>query len=365
MTLGMEELAFLLPEHLSATRPAEARGLARDQVRLLVADGGTITHARFRELPAHLRPGDLVVVNNSAMINGAVDVRYHGEPAVLHFSTGLDDGGWVVEVRDPAGVPWRGRTVEPGGRLDLPAGRRAMLRDRWLSGSNRLWVVDVTDEDAAARAESGDVGREPRGRPTDVPALLARYGRPITYSYVAQRWSADYYRTVFGLLPGSAEMPSASRPFTESLVTELIAGGVGFAPITLHCGVSSPEAAEPPSPERFAVPEMTARLVNATRAAGGRVVAVGTTVTRALESACGPDGSVRAAAGWTDLVLDGSRPARAVDGLVTGWHAPGASHLLLLESVAGPRVVREAYRAALESGYLWHEFGDSALLLRD
>ncbi|MEU6581120.1 S-adenosylmethionine:tRNA ribosyltransferase-isomerase [Nocardia sp. NPDC046763] len=348
MTLGLEELAFTLPDELSATSPPEARGLARDEVRMLVSDAGTVTHARFRELPTFLRAGDLVVVNNSAMLSAAVDARYGDAAAVLHFSTWLDDGRRVVELRDPAGVPWRGRALKPGARITLPDDHTAIVRTRWLPGSDRLWTADI---EAGAGA--------------DVRALLARYGRPISYSYLAGRWSAAYYRTVFGFEPGSAEMPSAGRPFTEALVTELVAGGVGFAPITLHTGVSSPESGEPPSPERFAVPEMTARLVNATHAAGGRVVAVGTTVTRALETATAADGLVRPMAGWTELVLDGDRPARAVDGLITGWHAPGASHLHLLESVAGGAVVREAYRVALDSGYLWHEFGDSALLFRN
>ncbi|MFE2995517.1 S-adenosylmethionine:tRNA ribosyltransferase-isomerase [Nocardia sp. NPDC059246] len=376
MTLGMEELAFTLPGELSATSPPEARGLARDEVRMLVCDAGTVTHARFRELPRFLRAGDLVVVNNSAMLSAAVDARYGDAAAVLHFSTWLDDGRWVVELRDPAGVPWRGRALKPGARITLPAGHLATVRTRWLRGGDRLWAADVqaaSDHDAVGNpAAVGDRGAAAAGHGdgveragADVRALLARYGRPISYSYLTGRWSAAYYRTVFGLEPGSAEMPSAGRPFTEALVTELVAGGVGFVPITLHTGVSSPESGEPPSPERFAVPEMTARLVNATHAAGGRVVAVGTTVTRALETATAADGLVRPMAGWTELVLDGDRPARAVDGLITGWHAPGASHLHLLESVAGGAVVREAYRVALDSGYLWHEFGDSALLFRN
>lgn len=343
MTLGTDTVEFRLPADRSATSPPEARGLARDEVRLMVCDAGTVTHARFRELGSYLRPGDLVVVNNSAMLSAALDVTVRGAAAVLHFSTWLDDGRWVVEVRDPRGTPWVGQALEPGVRVALPDGRAAVLREPWLPGGTRLWVAEVD---------------------TEVRSLLAAYGRPITYSYVPQRWSASYYRTVFGIEPGSAEMPSAGRPFTDALVTELVAGGVGLAPITLHTGVSSPETGEPPSPERFAVPEPTARLVNATHAAGGRVVAVGTTVTRALESATAATGLVRARAGWTDLVLDGDRPARAVDGLITGWHAPGASHLHLLESVAGAEVVREAYAAALDSGYLWHEFGDTALLFR-
>ncbi|MEU1427740.1 S-adenosylmethionine:tRNA ribosyltransferase-isomerase [Nocardia sp. NPDC005746] len=342
---------FVLPDELSAAAPPEARGLARDEVRLLVSDGPALTHARFRELPSFLRPGDLVVFNNSAMITAAVDAEYGGASAVLHFSTWLDNGGWVVELRDPAGVPWRGAAVEAGARLALPGGQVATMRAPWLPDGDRLWVAEV----AAV----------PGGIDIDVRTMLARHGRPITYSYVAERWSAFYYRTVFGTVPGSAEMPSAGRPFSEALVTGLIASGVGLAPITLHTGVSSPEAGEPPSPERFEVPEMTARLVEATRRAGGRVVAVGTTVTRALESAATVDGRVLPMAGWTDLVLSADRPARVVDGLITGWHAPGASHLHLLEAVAGGEVVREAYRAALDSGYLWHEFGDAALLFRN
>ncbi|GAB2446854.1 S-adenosylmethionine:tRNA ribosyltransferase-isomerase [Nocardia tengchongensis] len=355
VALGSAAIEFALPDELSATAPPEARGLTRDAVRLMVADGPALTHARFRELPSFLRPGDLVVVNNSAMITAAVDTEYGGEPAVLHFSTWLDDGGWVVEVRDPRGIPWRGAALKPGAYLPLPDGHVAVLRAPWLAGAGRLWIADV----------AASIGGAPEGSAADVRRLLARHGRPITYSYVAERWSASYYRTVFGIEPGSAEMASAGRPFTESLVTELVAGGVGFAPITLHTGVSSPETGEPPSPERFAVPEMTARLVNATHGAGGRVVAVGTTVTRALETAAGADGLVRPMAGWTELVLSADRPARVVDGLITGWHAPGASHLHLLESVVGAEVVGETYRVALESGYLWHEFGDAALLFRN
>jgi S-adenosylmethionine:tRNA ribosyltransferase-isomerase len=196
-----------------------------------------------------------------------------------------------------------------------------------------------------------------------VPLFLTRHGRPIRYSYVPRPWPLDEYQTVFAREPGSAEMPSAGRPFTTQVVTDLVTRGVVLAPIVLHTGVSSQEPGEPPQPERFRVPEATARLVNVTREAGGRVIAVGTTVTRALESAAGPDGSVRAGHGWTDLVLGPARPARAVTGLVTGWHAPGASHLALLTAVAGAGLVERAYAEAVRSGYRWHEFGDSCLLL--
>src|SRR5205823_9431625 len=171
------------------------------------------------------------------------------------------------------------------------------------------------------------------------------------------------YQSVFARSPGSAEMPSAGRPFTPELVTDLVVAGVVIAPITLHAGVASLEAGEPPLPERFTVPEPTAQLVNLTRAEGRRVVAVGTTCTRALESAADAGGTVRPRHGWTDLVLGTGHPARIVNGLVTGWHDPEASHLALLEAVAGKELVRAAYLEAEKAGYLWHEFGDSCLLL--
>jgi S-adenosylmethionine:tRNA ribosyltransferase-isomerase len=191
-------------------------------------------------------------------------------------------------------------------------------------------------------------------------------GRPIRYPYVAGRWPLAAYRTIFARSDGafgSAEMPSAGRPFSPAVLAGLRARDIGLAEVVLHTGVSSLEAGETPLPERFRVPPATAAAVNATRARGGRVVAVGTTVTRALETVAGPDGTVRAGSGWTDLVLGPDRPARTVTGLVTGWHEPQASHLLLLEAVAGRRLVRRAYAAALEQRYLWHEFGDSCLLL--
>ena len=179
---------------------------------------------------------------------------------------------------------------------------------------------------------------------------LARHGRPIRYAYVPQPAPLAEYQTVFAREPGSAEMPSAGRPFTTGLITELVTRGIGVVPITLHTGVSSQDVGEPPQPERFAVPPATARAVESTRSAGRRVVAVGTTVTRALESALDPDGRVVARRGWTDLVLGPQRPARVVTGLVTGWHAPGASHLHLLEAVAGAGLVERAYAEALRTG---------------
>jgi S-adenosylmethionine:tRNA ribosyltransferase-isomerase len=329
--------AFTLPEELAATRPPERR----DQVRMLVARPDGVAHAQFADLGAFLAPGDLVVVNTSATIAAAVDgTRRDGRIATVHFSTALDDGTWLVEVRPAQNARGPVPDASAGERIALPAGVIVTLQE----SRGRLW-----------RARVGVEG--------NVLDYLARHGRPVTYAYVKGRWPLDAYQTVFARDPGSAEMPSAGRPFTSDLVTKLVTAGVTVAPITLHTGVSSLEEGEPPLPERYRVPRATARLVNLTRASGGRIVAVGTTVTRALETVAHVDGWVGPRSGWTDLVLGPDRPARVVDGLITGWHAPGASHLRLLEAVAGTDLVAAAYQEALRHRYLWHEFGDSCLLL--
>ncbi|MFB7232610.1 S-adenosylmethionine:tRNA ribosyltransferase-isomerase [Streptomyces fimicarius] len=227
--------------------------------------------------------------------------------------------------------------------------------------------------EAAAKAVRGPVSVPV---PDSVPEFLRRYGRPIRYGYTERDQPLSAYQTVFAAPSpdgsGSAEMPSAARPFTAELVAELVHRGVLFAPLSLHTGVASAEAHEPPYPERFSVPAATAWLVNAVRAArggdraaGGRVIAVGTTAVRALESAAGADGVVRPVAGWTDLVVTPRRGVRVVDGLLTGLHEPRASHLLMLEAVAGREALRLGYEAALQERYLWHEFGDVHLVLQD
>ncbi len=339
---------FSLPAGSEATEPPERRGIPRDGVRLLVARPAGIEHRRFRDLPTLLTPGGLVVVNTSATVPAALDARLaDGRAATVHVSTPLERGDWVVEVRRQDGTgPDTG--VGRGDRLELPGGLRLSLRapypDPAATGATRLWRARVT----------------PR---VIVNSYLARHGRPIRYGYLTGSPPLADYQTVYAAEPGSAEMASAGRPFTADLLVRLMASGVPVAPVVLHAGVSSPERHEPPTPERFRVPEVTARLVAGTRAAGGRVVAVGTTVVRALETATGPDGVTRPAQGWTDLVLGPDRPAQAVTGMITGLHAPEASHLLLLEAVAGPDLVQAAYDAALERAYRWHEFGDSTLLL--
>jgi S-adenosylmethionine:tRNA ribosyltransferase-isomerase len=335
---------FDLPSRLEAREPPEARGLRRDEVRMLVAGrpSGRLADARVLDLPAVLAPGDLLVVNTSATLPAALPARRaDGTALALHVSTELPDSRRrLVELRRD-GAPFRGG--EAGERLALPGGGAATLVAPYVSGC-RLWVADLR-------------------LPGPLVTYLARHGRPIRYRHVPHEWPIEAYQTVFATEPGSAEMPSASRPFTDRVVASLVRSGVLFAPLVLHTGVSSLERGEAPYLERYAVPEETARLVNAVRWWGGRVIAVGTTVVRALETVAGEDGTVVAAEGWTRLVVTPERGLRTVDGLITGWHEPEASHLLMLEAVAGQELLEASYAEAVREGYRWHEFGDSHLVL--
>jgi S-adenosylmethionine:tRNA ribosyltransferase-isomerase len=336
-------LAFELPERLEAHEPPEARGLARDDVRLMVSTRPrSIAHRRFSELPGILEPGDLLVVNTSATLPAAIPAhRADGVELELRLSTPapmLEPERWIVELRrgdDPyaAGM---------GERFRLPDGATAELLAPYAAP--RLWLARLA-------------------LPEPLAGYLARHGRPIRYGYVPEAWPLSAYQNAYAVEPGSAEMPSAGRPFTPELITRLVAAGVLVAPIVLHTGVSSQERHEAPYAERFRVSTETARLVNAVGAWGGRVIAVGTTVVRALETVAQPDGTVSADEGWTNLVVTPERGLWAVDGLLTGWHEPRSTHLDLLRAVAGEELLALSYEAALEHGYCWHEFGDSQLVL--
>lgn len=343
-----ERLAFELPPDLEASEPPEARGMTRDAVRMLVAhrDSGNLVDSTFTLLPTFLRSGDLVVVNTSATIPAAVDVvpGPASGSAVIHLSTRIDGDLWVVEPRRTTGSSterWSGD--RPPRSMDLVGGASTELLEPYRD-SERLWIAEVTF-------------------PAPPLSWLVVHGRPVTYGYVEKRWPIGYYQNVYSDEPGSTEMPSAGRPFTVDIVTRLVAKGVGVTPVVLHTGVASLGSDELPYPERVKVPGWTADRVNDTHRNGGRVVAIGTTVVRALESAADADGTLRPLDGWTDLVVTPDRGVLVVDGMLTGWHEPEASHLLMLEAVAGRDLLADSYRASLEAGYLWHEFGDSHLIL--
>jgi len=345
--MDQERYTYDLPVALEASEPPEARGLTRDAVQMLVAfrESGELVPSSFVFLPQFLEPGDLLVINTSGTIPAALDaVDDAGHSLVIHLSTELEDTRWVVEPRRVVGRTterWAGSP--PPKRLQLKGGGSLSL-DEPYEERGRLWIATL------------DLGQR-------TLSWLARFGRPIRYGYVERPWPIEMYQNVYATEPGSAEMPSAGRPFTPEIITRLVAKGVGIAPLVLHTGVASLEADELPYPERVRVPATTAERVNAAHRMDRRVIAVGTTVVRALETSVGKDGNVVAYDGWTDVVVSRGRGVRAVDGMITGWHEPASSHLMMLQAIAGPELVRASYDMALASGYLWHEFGDVHLIL--
>jgi S-adenosylmethionine:tRNA ribosyltransferase-isomerase len=339
-------IEFTVPAELEAKAPPENAGRSRDQVRLMVGyrSSGEIVDDRFPNLPDYLQPGDVLVINTSRTIPASVPGRTaDDQEVVVHFSAPVAGDRWLVEVRVPSGFGTRpGPDLAPQ-RIDLPAGAALRLIDHPV-GTNRLWNARIDTQ-------------------PDVLHYLGRHGGPIRYGYAEGPWPLESYQTVYARQPGSVEMPSAGRPFTTDMLAAISARGVVVVPVVLHTGVASVETGEPPGEERCIVSRAAADVINSRKRNGGRVVAVGTTSTRAVESATNPDGIVFPFDGQTDLVICPDRPVRVVDALITGWHEPRASHLDLVEAVAGVELTGQMYARALAHGYLWHEFGDSCLIL--
>lgn len=331
-----------LPAELRASLPAELRGLRRDGVRLMVIDRAaeSIRHSRFTELGSFLRADDLLVVNRSRTIPAAIPAR-------------REDGTRVhlrLCVRNPD--EWHVLCVQPE-----PPHANVGLR-------------------VGERLQLDGVQTVVRGRRVDLPLLLRidalpsglehvfAVGEPIRYSYVPNPVPMSHYQTVYAIEPGSAETPSAGRSFTWELLLALRHQRIGLTDIVLHTGLSSlqdddVDAEHPLFEEWFSVESHAVDAI----ARAPRVIAVGTTVVRALETAAGPDGMLRATHGWTSLRLGRASALRVVEGLLTGFHEPQASHFDLLEAFVDGPLLERAYREAIDTRYLWHEFGDLCLIL--
>ena len=347
LSAGLRDLK--IPPQLEAREPPEMRGLRRDEIRLMVSNYGTdsIQHTRFRDFPDFLAAGDVVAINTSGTVNAAVNgKRENGSWLEVHFSTHLPGGLWTVEMRKVNGegtVPFF--DVTPGEILRLSGDALLSVIAPYQDGpQSRLWFARFFSE-------------------TPVDEYLEKFGFPIRYNYVSAAWSQEYYQTVYATEMGSAEMPSAGRGFTAEIITRLVAKGVQVAPLILHSGVSSQESHEPPYEEYYRVPEMTAKLVNLARVSGHRVVGVGTTTVRALETVTDTEGVTHPGTGWTDLVITPNDHIRSVNSLLTGMHEPQATHLGMMEALTGRTHLELSYREALQEGYLWHEFGDLHLLM--
>lgn len=342
---------FELPDKLTQPLPTEARGIKRDAVKLLVSKKETnnVFHTTFTQIDRFLRPGDMLVVNTSATLPAALDIVLPtGRKGRLHLSNHIEGNIWRGELREIIrGIPKRYFLGQAGDEIPLPGGGKAILLKLFYGSTTdlnhlQLWEVKLE-------------------LPQNTLRYLSHHGKPIRYD--DRQFPIDYYQTAFSSEAGSAEMPSAGRAFTHPLITRLLIKGIQFAPITLHTGISSLEVDERPFPEYFRIPPITASLLNTARRQGHRIIAVGTTAVRAIESALDDQGRVLAQEGWTEHYITPESGVQVVNGLITGFHEPRASHLQMLEAIANSHHLEIAYQAALEEDYQWHEFGDLHLIL--
>ena len=333
--------SFHIPAHLHAIEPAEFRGLRRDEIRMMVLDRitGQVEHTSFKKIQHFLAPGDLLVFNNSRTI-----------PAKLKAT---QNQGARIEIRlsrQISDTEWEGLVIglyDPGKPIKLSEDLYAHVQGKGIT--EQLVRLAFSKKGMALLND------------------FYRLGEPIRYEYIDKPWPLDVFQTVYAAVPGSVEMPSAGRAFTWQMLRDLKANGIKTAFLQLHAGLSYYENDEWPvpneHPEVFHIPSGTAELVNETKRSGGRVIAVGTTVVRALETAVSDQGEIAGTKGVTKLYVDKGYTLKAVDGLLTGFHEPEASHLDMLTAFIEEEKLKAAYQIAIEEGYLWHEFGDVNLIL--
>jgi S-adenosylmethionine:tRNA ribosyltransferase-isomerase len=336
---------YPLPAHLIASRPAERR----DASRLLVLERatGAVADRRFPDLVEYLAAGDVLVLNDTRVFPARlVGRKPTGARAEILLLAPLSEGEtgrvWKALVRP-------GGKLKPGREVEVDGGLRVRVEDSFEDGCRRVRLVG-----------EGDAWE-----------LIERFGRIPLPPYIGRssdERDRERYQTVYARERGSVAAPTAGLHFTPSLLDRVEAAGVSVGRVTLHVGVGTfrPVDAERLKDhvmhaERFAVPEATARLLNRTREGGGRVWAVGTTSARALETAVRPDSRFGAASGWTDLFIHPPYRFRGVDGLLTNFHLPRSSLLMLVSAFAGRERVMQAYRHAIEAEYRFYSYGDAML----
>jgi S-adenosylmethionine:tRNA ribosyltransferase-isomerase len=266
---------------------------------------------------------------------------------MVHVSNRLSAHEWLIEIREiRENKTIRWKEGEEGMPFQLPGEASVILRKRFYKDRQLLdlWVAEFATN-------------------PELDTYLAKYAQPIRYNKLNERYPLSYYQTFFSFDPGSSEMPSAGRGFTRTLVEQLLKKGIVLAPVLLHAGVSSLEENETPYPEYMEISPLSAAIINSARRQGTRIIAVGTTVVRALESAVDKNGGVTSYRGNTDLFIDDNHVMKVVDGLLTGFHEPRASHLNMIQALAGFEHIERAYHAAIQANYSWHQFGDLHLIL--
>jgi S-adenosylmethionine:tRNA ribosyltransferase-isomerase len=334
---------YELPPDLIAQEPAEPR----DAARLLVMDRarGTWEDRCFADLPALLRRGDCLVANDSRVIQARLLGRLDpgGQPIELLMLRPAADGRWEALARP-------GRRCRPGARVAV------------ADGAVRVAIAGQRDE--GVRLVTVDA-------PWTVPELLERYGLPPLPPYIARHDAPkpedhERYQTVYARYDGSVAAPTAGLHFTPELLARVTAVGAEMHYLTLHVGVgtfrpirTSRVDAHRIAPEDVAIPEATAGAVNRARAEGRRVIAVGTTTTRALEWAAGETGRVRPGRAAADLFIHPGHRFRVVDGLVTNFHLPRSTLLLLVAAFCGREALLAAYRHAVDRRYRFYSYGDA------
>ncbi|WP_375380404.1 tRNA preQ1(34) S-adenosylmethionine ribosyltransferase-isomerase QueA [uncultured Sphingomonas sp.] len=333
---------FVLPPERIALRPA----VPRDAARLLVLDGATTDDRIVADLPAALRAGDLLVFNDTRVIPAQLEGR-RGDArigATLHKREG--PRRWRAFVRN-------GRRLRDGDLIDFGAGVSALAGNRGADGS---WALTFA-------------GDEP------VELLLERAGRMPLPPYIAARRAADAsdradYQTMFAAEPGAVAAPTAALHFTPALMAALAAAGVGHATLTLHVGagtflpVKATDTADHQMHAEWGrIDAATADRLNAVRAAGGRVIAVGTTSLRLIESACDADGQVRPFEGDTAIFITPGYRFRGIDGLLTNFHLPRSTLFMLVSALMGLDRMQAAYAHAIQNDYRFYSYGDASLLL--
>jgi S-adenosylmethionine:tRNA ribosyltransferase-isomerase len=342
-----DELDFHLPTELLAKRPPELRGTARDGGRMLVfhRESDAFELRRFRDLADYLQTGDLIVLNDSRTINGDLFGKVEGVGRIeLQLRSNLGDDVWYVGCR-----PWK----EP------PVGAHVAFEHPTLTATVTgrhpelpLWEMEF--------AYDGDF-----------ETVLAEAGRPIVSPYVDAIYDNQYYNTVYAKTPGSAEMPAAGRHFTPEFLAELGGHGVETVFITLHTGLSSVAITEERIDahrmyeEWYSISDATAEAINRTRASGRTLLAIGTTVMRVLESVADDEGHVGPSEGWTDLYIYPGHRFRVPDAFLTNFHGPRSTRIALAAAFTGKDLLLRGYRAAIENGFLFYEFGDTTLTLPD
>jgi S-adenosylmethionine:tRNA ribosyltransferase-isomerase len=347
--------SFTLSMELVAKEPPERRGIARDAVRLMVIDRSEyrIYHTHFYEIGKFLLPGDLMVFNASRTIPASLVgyVQPAGPLIEVRLAEHLADGSWLALLRCQQGDNPFSCGTSKGIQIEFAQGLVATVYNQ-DERIQRLWKIGFSKSS------------------NELLESIYRIGQPIRYEYVSEPWDLDYYQTIYATNPGSAEMPSAGRPFTWKLLFDLKRNGIKMAYISLHTGLSSyidPDLDQRriASEEEYFISSKAAEQINKTHEIGGRVIAVGTTVVRALETAAlySNKGNVKALHSYTRLHIDANHRLKVVDGLLTGLHEPEASHLDLLTAFLPAERIHQAYEEAIQRKYLWHEFGDMNLIL--